>query len=180
MCGTHQKALVFQSDFPMTTLPRWWIDCWSNYQISTAMATSCYQGQAHSADGFCLNSILFDRQWHTSHALSASHSWCHKLYGAVLLCLTGRGLTVSLDQRIIWHSQIKGVVCHMRSIRNYIPLTQFQPPGCFPLLKHLGICQGFVPAGFCVPWYRTGSWDTANALSTMALSPVTAFPIWEG
>lgn len=91
-------------------------------------------------------------------ALSASH-WCHQLYGTVLLCLTGRGLMVSLEPGIIWHSHIKGVVWHLWAIRNYITFTQFQPPGCLPLLhRHLPI-----PAGFCVPWYRTGSWDAASA-----------------
>lgn len=141
MCGTHPKVMLYQSDFPMTTMPRWWIDCWPNYQISTALATSCSQAQAQNADRLCLNSIPFERQWHASYALSASHSWCHKLYGTVLLCLTGRGWMVSLDQRIIWHSQIKDVICQLRGIRNCIPFPQFQPPGCFPLLKHIGICR---------------------------------------
>lgn len=61
------------------------------------------------------------------------------MYGTVSLCLTGRGLVLSLDQRITRHSRIKGAVCHLWDIRNCTPFTQFQPPGCFPLLKRVGI-----------------------------------------
>lgn len=143
MCGTHQKAMLYPSDFPMTTLPRWRIDCWPNNQgqISTALATPCFQAQAQTADRLCLTSILFGRQWHPIYALSASHSWRHTLYGTVSLCLTGRGLMLSLDQWITRHSRIKGAVCHLWDIRNCTPSTQFQPPGCFPLLKRVGTCR---------------------------------------
>lgn len=41
-------------------------------------------------------------------------------------------------QRIIWYSQKKGVVCHRRGIRNFIVFTASHPPGCFPLVKHIG------------------------------------------
>lgn len=58
---------------------------------------------------------------------------------------------VSLDQRIIWHSRIQSVVCHLWGIRNHIQFTHFvQAPGCFPLWKRRSICwflQVFVFSG---------------------------------
>lgn len=160
MCGTHQKAMLYQSDFPITSLPRWWIDCWSNYQISTALATSCSQAQAQNGDGLCLNSILFVRQCHTSSALSASQSWCHNFCGTVWLCLTGRGLMMSLDQQIIRHRQMVWSPAGYQELHSVyrIPTSKLLPS--VKAYRHLPI-----PAGFCVPWYGTGSWDTARDLS---------------
>lgn len=86
-----------------------------------------------------------------------------------------------LGQWAIWHSQNK-VWCVIWGgvnswIRSHTQFTRCLPsPGFFPPLKY--ICVYWFIQGFWIQWYHTSKRDTASAISTMPLSLVTAFSIW--
>lgn len=112
---------------------------------------------------------------------SASHCQCCQMNCIGRFCCAWWAEVwwwLSLHHWAIWHSQIKSLVCHLGGIGNHIQFTHYlQSPGCFPLLKHTGICR-FLQV-FWIQLYQTGRRDTRRAINTKPLSLMTAFSIWK-
>lgn len=90
LCCINRDTLWFPNE-QLTTLVNWFAGA-----ISIVLATSCFQTRDQTTYGLCHDSALFDSQWHAAYVPSASRCWRHRFYGAVLLCVTGRGLAVGV------------------------------------------------------------------------------------